>query len=99
LEHIFFNFTKILIKKNTMKKIYSFIALLLVSGVIYAQVQRSVGYTLSSINVLKEINTIPSSPTKAVIDSLHYDGVNTNAIGTGTSASSFGVMHFSLLRH
>jgi hypothetical protein len=69
-------------KTQIMKKVYMFMALLLMSGVIFAQVAR-VGSTLSSV---KSSGTMPAS-TKAIVDSLHYDGDNANAIGTGAAAT------------
>ncbi|MFH0867004.1 MAG: choice-of-anchor J domain-containing protein [Bacteroidota bacterium] len=70
-----------------MKKVYMFMTLLLISGVIFAQVQKA-GSALSAVKVEKVINTMASSNTKAIIDSLHYDGANTgNAIGTGAAAT------------
>jgi hypothetical protein len=78
-----------------MKKIYMFMALLLFSGVILAQVQRSNEGGLSSVNVLKGIHTQQSTSAKAVVDSLHWDtGDPAHSIGTGTAASSFGVYSF-----
>ena len=77
-----------------MKKIYMFMALLLMSGVIFAQVQKeAVGNTLSAVKVVKEINTTHSSHAKAVIDSLNYDGAQNDAIGTG-GAVTFGAYAF-----
>ena len=77
-----------------MKKVYMFMALLLMSGVIFAQVQKEVvRNTLSAVKVVKEINTMPVSHAKAVVDSLHYDGVQNDAIGTG-GAVTFGAYAF-----
>lgn len=76
-----------------MKKVYMFMTLLLLSGVLFAQVQRS-GGSLGSTTVAKEINTMQVPGVKAVVDSLHYDTGNTgNAIGTN-SAADFGVYAF-----
>lgn len=76
-----------------MKKIYMFITMLLVGGVIFAQVRKNDVGTLSAVKVTKEINTLQSNNTKAVVDSLNYDGINDDAIGTG-SAATFGVYAF-----
>ncbi len=76
-----------------MKKIYMFVALLFISGVVLSQVQRAEVGTLSSVKVVKEINTMSVSNTKGVIDSLHYDGDNSTSIGTG-AAANFGVYAF-----
>jgi len=76
-----------------MKKIYMFMTLLLVSGVIFAQVQRAGVGTLQAVKVIKEINTLPSNNTKAVVDSLNYDGINDDAIGMN-AAADFGVYAF-----
>lgn len=73
-----------------MKKIYAFLVLLLISGVIFAQYEKSNQGILSSIPVLKEINNIPSDGSKPVVDSLNYDGANGNSIGTN-AAATFGV--------
>ncbi len=75
-----------------MKKLYTFLTLLLVSGVVFSQTQRAGG--IGSIKIVKEINTLPANHSKAVVDSLNYDGANAgNAIGTN-SAGSFGVYSF-----
>jgi hypothetical protein len=75
-----------------MKKIYSLIALLLISGVVFGQAQKVNG-KLTAVKVIKHINALPSSHAKAVTDSLHYDGDNSDGIGTG-GATSFGVYSF-----
>ncbi|HOV11223.1 MAG TPA: choice-of-anchor J domain-containing protein [Bacteroidales bacterium] len=75
-----------------MKKVYMFMTLLLLSGVLFAQVQRA-GGSLVAVDVAKEINTTQASMSKAVVDSLHYDGINDDGIGTG-SAADFGVYAF-----
>jgi len=76
-----------------MKKFYMFITLLLVSGVIFAQVHKGDVGTLSAVKVIKEINTMQSNNTKAVVDSLNYDGDNSDAIGVNGPAT-FGVYAF-----
>lgn len=76
-----------------MKKFYMFITLLLVSGVIFAQVHKGDVGSLSAVKVIKEINTMASNNTKAVVDSLNYDGINNDGIGTG-AANDFGVYAF-----
>jgi hypothetical protein len=93
-----------------MKKIYTFITLLLLSGVIFAQHQKFVktnatfriGNSLnierainkfSSVHVIKEINNLSSNQTKAVVDSLYYDGANYDGVGTG-GAITFGVYSY-----
>lgn len=68
-------------------------ALLLMSGVIFAQVQRVSGNKLTAVKIVKEINTMPVSHAKAVVDSLHYDGAQNDAIGTG-GAVNFGAYAF-----
>ena len=76
-----------------MKKLYTFFALLLVCGVVFAQAQRA--GSIGSIKILKVINTLPANHAKAVVDSLYNDGANIpgNSVGTG-SAASFGVYSF-----
>lgn len=73
-----------------MKKIYTFMALLLVSGVIFAQVQRA-GSAFHSVKTDKVINNMGAN-TKAIIDSLHYDGDYVGAVGAG--AGTFEVAAF-----
>lgn len=69
-------------------------ALLFVSGVIFAQLQREGAGSLSSIKVSKEISSnYAVSNSKAVVDSLSYDGANSTSIGTG-AAANFGVYAF-----
>jgi len=83
--------------KKIMKKIYMFMALLLVSGVMFAQAQRvkkADKSKLSAVKVIKEINATTTSGAKAVVDSLNYDGAPSTAIGTNTTASNFGVYAF-----
>jgi hypothetical protein len=75
-----------------MKKIYTLLTLLLISGVVFSQTQRA-GNTLTAVKVIKEVNNMPSSHAKAVIDSLYYDGAQADAIGTG-AAATFGVYSY-----
>ncbi|NVO02192.1 MAG: T9SS type A sorting domain-containing protein [Bacteroidetes bacterium] len=69
-----------------MKKINTFIALLLLSGVIFAQTQKFGKNTLTAVKVAKEVNNSPAN-SKAIIDSLRYDGVNADGIGVGGAAT------------
>lgn len=62
------------------------------SSFIFAQNTKFSTGTLKAVPVQKEINTLPGS-IKAVMDSLHYDAVNDDAIGTG-GAADFGVYAF-----
>ncbi|MEI6347362.1 MAG: choice-of-anchor J domain-containing protein [Bacteroidota bacterium] len=76
-----------------MKKITILVALIFISAISFAQVKKANETSLKAVKVLKHINTTASN-TKAVVDSLHYDGDNGgNAIGTG-AASTFGVYAF-----
>ncbi|NTW33019.1 MAG: T9SS type A sorting domain-containing protein [Bacteroidetes bacterium] len=70
-----------------MKKIFTLVVLLLVSGILLSQVkQRNDGNLLSAVRVIKEINNMPPVNAKSIIDSLHYDGDQYDAIGTGAAA-------------
>jgi len=80
-------------KNQIMKKIYMFMTLLLVSGVIFAQVHKADVGTLQAVRVIKGINTMQQNNTKAVVDSLNYDTDNYDAIGVNGPAT-FGVYAF-----
>ncbi len=58
------------------------------SGFIFGQVNKRTNKIFSSIKVANEIN-IFKGDSKAVVDSLHYDGDNASAIGTN-AADTFG---------
>ncbi|HNW69571.1 MAG TPA: choice-of-anchor J domain-containing protein [Bacteroidales bacterium] len=75
-----------------MKKIYMFMTLLLVSGVIFAQVHKGAVGALQASSEIKGIHSLPGNP-KAVVDSLNYDGVNYTSIGVNGPAT-FGVYAF-----
>ena len=74
-----------------MKKFYTFIVLLLISGIIHAQFQLARNNNIAFRKELRLVDYITPISSKAVVDSLNYDGVNYTGIGTNTSASSFGV--------
>lgn len=59
-------------------------ALLLVSGVIFAQTQKFGKGKITAVKVAKEINNLPAN-SKAIVDSLHYDAANVDAIGAGAA--------------
>jgi len=76
-----------------MRKMYLFIALILMSGFIFAQQTKQMAVSnLSSTKITKVINSNQDSP-KAIIDSLHYDGDPFTAIGTN-DANTFEVYAF-----
>lgn len=75
-----------------MKKGYILLILMLMSSFIFAQNAKFSKGTLNAVPVQKEINTLQNN-AKAVLDSLHYDGINDNSIGTGV-ADDFGVYAF-----
>ena len=79
-------------KKKIMKKIYMLITLLLVSGVIFAQVQRADGNRLPATNTIKGIYDLPASNAKAIVDTLHYDFYPYGGVGVGTG--TFGIYAF-----
>jgi len=70
-----------------MRKIIILVALVFISTITFAQLKQS-RFNLQSVKVLKQINTLPSGP-KSVVDSLHYDGDNNDAVGTNTP-NTFG---------
>lgn len=72
-----------------MKKTYFLLIFFLMSSFLFAQVRKNDNATFKAVKVAKEINSIKNG-TKAWTDSIHYDGDNDDAIGTG-SASEFGV--------
>ncbi|NSW45876.1 MAG: T9SS type A sorting domain-containing protein [Bacteroidales bacterium] len=74
-----------------MKKIYVLFALIVMSGVIFAQTKRVSNNPISSKEIVHVLNQ-PASP-KAIVDSLHYDGDPFTAIGTN-SADTFAVFAF-----
>ena len=77
-----------------MKKITFLVAFTLISVFAFAQ-QKNTKASESSFKAVKVLNSpnYQTSESKAVMDSLHYDGDNDNAIGTG-SAANFGVYAF-----
>jgi len=75
-----------------MKKIYMFMTLLLVSGVILAQVHKGAVGTLQASTEIEGILSLPGNP-KAIVDSLNYDGENYTHIGLNMPAT-FGVYAF-----
>ena len=72
---------------------YIFLALVMMSSVLFAQTKQLAVGNLSAIKITKSINTLPAG-SKAVVDSLRYDGDNADGIGTNTSASTFEVAAF-----
>jgi len=77
-----------------MRKIYLFAVLMAFVLTSFAQFSKSVpgSSSFSAVKVVKEINNIPNN-SKAIVDSLHYDGPNNNSIGTN-SADTFTVFAF-----
>lgn len=74
-----------------MKKIYVLFALIMMSGVIFAQFKRVSNSTISSKEIAHVMNQ-PVNP-KAIVDSLHYDGDPFTAIGTN-AADTFAAFAF-----
>ena len=74
-----------------MKKIYVLFALIVMSGVIFAQSKRVSNSPISSKEIVHVMNQ-QASP-KAIIDSLHYDGDPYTAIGTN-AADTFAAFAF-----
>jgi hypothetical protein len=58
-----------------MKKVCTFLSLLLISGIIFAQSQQ--------VNIVNSNNILPVTKAKAVVDSLHYDGANSTSLYPG----------------
>ncbi|MDD2413104.1 MAG: choice-of-anchor J domain-containing protein [Bacteroidales bacterium] len=77
-----------------MKKITFLVAFALISVFTFGQQMTRVT-SESSLKAVKILNSIDNtrSDSKAVMDSLHYDGVNDDGVGTG-GAANFGVYAF-----
>jgi len=79
-----------------MKKIYLLVSLLMMTGLIFGQIhtKRVENNTLSAVHVDHAIsNQTQTQPSRAVMDSLNYDGPNYDAIGTN-AAANFGVYSY-----
>jgi trimeric autotransporter adhesin len=70
-----------------MRKITILVALIFISAFTFAQTKQG-NSGLKAIHLEKHINNLPAS-TKAIVDSLHYDGDNSDAIGIN-AAATFG---------
>lgn len=69
-----------------MVKIYFLLAFMIINGLILAQTKQLTISNLRTNKVIKEsINN--NNGTKAVIDTLHYDGNNFDGIGTGSAGT------------
>lgn len=71
-----------------MKKIYMFLALLLMNGFIYAQFQRASQCTFSTAKANQPLSE-QTGAAKAVLDSIHYDGINNDGSGAGAGVYGF----------
>jgi hypothetical protein len=78
-----------------MKKITFLVAFALISVFAFAQQKSTKTTSESGFKAVKVLNSsnYQTSESKAVLDSLHYDGDNDNAIGTN-GAANFGVYAF-----
>lgn len=76
-----------------------FVALVLISAFTFAQ-QKQMNSGLKAVKVLKSINNVPPT-AKSVVDSLHYDGDNSDGIGTNSAntMSAFAFYPASLLTY
>ena len=75
-----------------MKKINLFLILVLISIFTFAQTEKLTRGNLQSVPVNKK-SSYPVNDSKAIVDSLHYDGNNDDGIGTG-GANTFGAYAF-----
>lgn len=76
-----------------MKKIITFITLILIGGIVLSQgIYRGDKSKLAAANAFKEINNLPSG-SKTIVDSMHWDGPHFDAIGTN-APDTFGFYAF-----
>ncbi len=73
-----------------MRNVYCFFAFIIMSGMLFAQTANN----LTGIKASKEINC-KKGGSKAVIDTLHYDGNYSNGIGTGAAGTYEAYAFFS----
>lgn len=77
-----------------MVKIYVFFALLIINSLVLAQTNQLTISNQKSDVIIRDISNT-NSGTKAIIDTLHYDGNNFDGIGTGSAGTYEAYAFFS----
>jgi len=67
-----------------MRKITILVALIFISAISFAQVKKQKASGLKAVHVEKQINNMTNG-AKVIVDSLHYDGDNADAVGAGAA--------------